>query len=209
MSARANARTRKIFLYIAYKAMSGKDSCSKAVCGLVAFCAVVILIVLINQNMNTSGSSFCNSGNVSAARSSQMNHDQTFKPGGSRKHEATKMAETNAFMEAPPRKDNSFTQNDEELIKNYEWDNTQIPESQLSMLSLPHKDFKGKVKHSSGTQLLKEAVYNNNLFSRSVGSKSTMLTLHELTGNNANRTLSADSMPSWGLSDAYMHQLSQ
>ena len=192
--------------------MPGKDSCSKAVCGLVAFCAVVILVVLINQNMNTSGSSFCSSGSVSAARSSNLDAPtQMFKTGSGRQNQPQKLAGTDEFLEAPRRRtQQGFAQNESELIQNYEWDDNSVPLTQKQQLSLPGQgDYKQKVINSTNTRLLKEAIHNNKNYSRSLGSKSSMLELHEKTGSNVGRTLSTSAMPSWGLSDAYMSELGQ
>lgn len=193
--------------------MPEKDSCSKAVCGLVAFCAVVILILLVNRNMNMSTSGYCASNNVSAARSSQMDANNVYKAGSSRKDDPRKMTGTNDFMVAPARAETkSFAQDETELKKNYVWDESNVPQDQLKMMSLPggNGNYKNKIRKTAGTNLLSEAVYNQNNFSRSVGSKSTMLMLHELTAPNKNiRTLSRESMPSWGVSEAYMHKLSE
>ena len=52
-------RIMKIFLCTANKSMNEAESCSKAVCCFIAFCAVILLVVLINKEITKKRGGLC------------------------------------------------------------------------------------------------------------------------------------------------------
>ena len=179
---------------------------SEFVCGFVAICAIILFILIIVQTINPNRGIFGTGKGASAKRVNTTNPHPLETTKSNMKQ--TKESENGTFIQAPPRVDNALTQDASRLAQDFTWDEQAISKSQLSQLALPSSDFKNKVRTNAGVLPMRDAMHNSTKFSKSIGMKSSLLSLHEMTSkNDIKRVPRSSNMPSWGLSEYYMSEL--